>query len=387
MNNSLFLYILLGLLAAMATVINNMFSPAMPSMVDFFGSTDSMVQSGLMTGMLGLALGQLVFGPLSDKLGRRRPLLVSMVMFVITTVCILPVTDVRLFIALRFVQGFTAAGGIAISRSVATDSFDSRALLKAMAVINIVNGLAPIVTPMVGGAVVAVAGWHGVFFTMLGVGVVLSIGCFMLKESLPVEKRNNRGFLATFSLFGVVLGNRGFVSMLLHQAAALALLFGNIASSAFIARHYGLAPGSHGLALAVNGIFIGIGAGVAAAFPSARVGVRASCAGMLVMSAVVAVVLFLDLGFILYEIAVCLMLAFMGITLTSSTTMALECARDNAGMASALFGAAGFLVGGMVSPVVGMGNMLHSTAATFCVGALLATVFALFMPRPEAAKD
>lgn len=367
----------------MATVINNMFSPAMPSMVSFFGVSEAMVQSGLMTGMLGLAIGQLVFGPLSDKLGRRRPLLVSMVMFVATTVCIIPVADVRLFIALRFLQGFTAAGGIAISRSVATDSFNSRDLLKAMAVINIVNGLAPIVTPMVGGAVVAAAGWHGVFVTMLAVGVVLSAGCFMLKESLPVEKRNNRGFLATFGLFGTVLANRRFLSMLLHQAAALALLFGNIASSAFIAQHYGLAPGMHGIALAVNGIFIGIGAGIAAVFPSAIAGVRSSCAGMLVMSCVVAAMLVLDLGFIPYEIAVCLMLAFMGITLTSSTTLALESARDNAGMASALFGAAGFLVGAIVSPIVGMGNMLHSTAAVFVAGALMATVFTMLCPKSQ----
>ncbi len=377
MNNSLFLYILLGLLAALATVINNMFSPAMPSMVEFFGSTESMVQGGLMTGMLGLALGQLLFGPLSDKVGRRRPLLVSMVLFALTTLCILPVTDVRLFVALRFVQGFTAAGAIAISRSVATDSFNSRDLLKAMAVINIVNGLAPIVTPMVGGAAVGVAGWHGVFAVMLGVALVLTACCFFLKESLPAEKRQNRSFLATFRLFGAVLSNRTFLSMLLHQACALALLFGNIASSAFIAQHYGLAPATVGIVLAVNGVFIGIGAGFAARFKSALAGVRVSCMGMVVMSAIVAVVLFLDLGFIPYEIVVCIMLAFMGITLTSSTTHAMECAREHAGTASALFGAAGFLVGGLVSPIVGMGNMLHSTAITFLAGAILSSLFAL----------
>ncbi len=377
MNKTKFIYVLLGLLAALATVVNNMFSPALPSLVNFFGSTESIVQSGLTTGMLGLALGQLLFGPLSDKLGRRRPLLMSMVLFTLTTLCILPVTDVRLFIALRFVQGFTAAGAIAISRSVATDLFDERSLLKAMAVINIVNGLAPIVTPMLGGAAVSAAGWHGVFATALAIAVVLTVGSFFLGESLPQEKRQNRTFLATFRLFGTVLSNGTFLSMLLHQAAALALLFGNIASCAFIAQHYGLSPASVGLTLAVNGVFLGIGAGFAARFKSALAGVRVSCIGMVTMSLVVTVVLFLDLGFYAYEVALCLMLAFMGVTLTSSTTMAMTSAREHAGTASALFGAAGFLAGAAVSPIVGLGNMLHSTALTFVCGAVLSTIFAL----------
>lgn len=380
-NNLLFLYILLGLLGALATVVNNMFSPAMPSMVDFFKVNEVMVQGGLMTGMLGLAVGQLIFGPLSDKLGRRRPLLVSMTLFVITTVCILPVRDISIFVALRFVQGFAAAGGIVISRSVATDSFQERELLKALAVINIVNGVAPIVTPILGGAVAGSAGWHGVFVTMLIIGIVLSAGCFMLKESLPEKQRHNRGFWATYKLFGTVLKNRKFVTMLLHQAAALALLFGNIAASAFIAKHYGMRPQVHGVTLAVNGVFIGIGAGLAAKFRSAFSGVRISSVGMMVMSACVACVLWLDAGFVAYEVVVSVMLCFMGMTLTSSTTLALESTREHAGTASALFGAAGFLVGGIVSPVVGAGNMLHSTAATFVVGALFAALFTVLYPQ------
>ena len=361
----------------MATVINNMYSPAMPALADFFGSTETMVQSGLMSGMLGLALGQLIFGPLSDKVGRRRPLLVSMSLFVVSTLCVLPVSDIRLFIALRFIQGFTAAGGIVISRSIATDLYRDRELLTAFAVINIVNGVAPIVTPLLSGSVVSWAGWHGVFVTMLVIGAILAVGCFMLKESLPTERRNNRSFFGTFSLFGSVLRNRNFLGMLLHQAAALALLFGNIASSAFIAKHYGMAPGTQGLALAINGIFIGIGAALAPKFGNAMSGVRVSCAGMLVMSAVVAVVLCFDWGFVAYEAAVCLMLASMGITLTSSTTLALESTRGQAGTASALFGAAGFLVGGLVAPLVSIGDMLFSTSAVFVVGAVLASLFTL----------
>lgn len=382
-NKSLFLYIILGLLAALAPVINNMYSPAMPSMVDFFGVSESMVQGGLMMGMLGLAVGQLVFGPLSDRVGRRRPLLVSMVLFIISTVCILPVTDASVFVVLRFVQGFSAAGGIVISRSVASDSFTDRDLLKAFAVINIVNGVAPIVTPILGGTAVTIAGWHGVFATMLIIGLILAVGCVMLKESLPVERRTNRSFLATFRLFGTVLCNRRYVSMLLHQAAALALLFGNIAASAFIAHHYGVNSQLHGIALAINGIFIGIGAGMAAKLPTALRGVKVSCIGMVAASLIVGVTLCFELGFIAYEVAVCVMLLFMGITLTSSTSVALDSAREYSGTASALFGAAGFLVGGAISPIVSLGNMLYSTSMVFVAGAVLATAFALLYPRSK----
>ncbi len=381
MKKRTFIYILLGLLAALSSVINNMFSPALPSLVKFFGSTESMVQGGLTTGMLGLALGQLLIGPLSDNLGRRRPLLASMLLFTLTTVCILPVTDVRVFIALRFVQGFTAAGAIAISRSVATDLSDERTLLKAMAVINIVNGVAPIVTPMMGGAAVDLWGWQGVFAVTLVIAVVLTACCACLGETLPQEQRQKRTLLSTFRLFGTVLRNRTYLSMLLHQASALSLLFGNIASCAFIAQHYGLSSTSVGLTLAANGIFLALGAGFAARFKSSIAGVRVSCAGMLSMSIVVAVVLFLDLGFYAYEAVLCVMLAFMGVTLTSSTTLAMTSAREHAGTASALFGAAGFLVGALVSPIVGVGNILHSTALTFVCGALLSTLFAIPVMR------
>lgn len=382
-NNFVFLYVLLGLLLALATVVNNMFSPAMPSMVSYFGVTEAMVQAGFMTGMLGLAAGQLIFGPLSDKFGRRRPLLFSMVLFIIATLCILPVKDVTLFVVLRFVQGFAAAGGIVISRSVATDRFQGQDLLKAFAVINIVNGLLPIVTPVMGGAAVSVAGWQGAFVTMLVIGIVLLVGCCMLKESLPTERRQAQNFLTAYKHFGTVLGNRRFVTMLLHQASALALLFGNIAACAFIANHYGMGSQASGIALAINGVFIGIGAGVAAKAPTAVKGVSISCAGMIVGSLLVALTLCFEAGFIAYEVAVCVMLLFMGITLTSSTSVALESAREHAGAASALFGAAGFLMGGVVAPIVGSGNMLYSTAIVFVAGAVLATAFALLYPRSK----
>ena len=348
----------------------------MPSLVDYFQASEPMVQGGFAAGMLGLSLGTLLWGALSDAMGRRRPLLVSMGLFVVSTACILPVTSLNLFIALRFVQGFTAAGGIAISRSVATDSFAERNLLRAMAVINVVNGVMPIVTPVVGGVMVGLADWRGVFAVMLGVGIVLAVGCLMLKESLPVAKRNSHGFTDVFRQFVAVFRNRKFMCMLMQQATAEVLLFGNLASSAFIALRYGM--GEYiGTTLAINGVFIGLGAGLAAVLPSARAGVRVSCVGMLAFTVVVAATLLLDLGFVYYEIAVCLMLAFMGITLTSSTTIALDSARDHAGTASALSVAAGFLVGGVVAPVMGMGNILYSTAITFVAGALMSSVFAI----------
>lgn len=376
MNNSIFLYIILGLLAALATVVNNLFSPALPSLVEFFNATESLVQGGFAAGMIGLSLGTIVWGAMSDALGRRRPLLISMVLFVVSTACILPVKSLQLFIVLRFVQGFTAAGGIAISRSVATDSFSERNLLRAMAVINVVNGVMPILTPVVGSTASALGGWRAVFAVMLGIGLVLALGSFMLKESLPVSKRNNRSIQEVLRRFSLVLSNRHFVLMLLHQATAEVLLFGNLASAAFIASRYDMSQ-CVGVVLAINGVFIGLGAGMAAALPNARAGVRISSLGMLVMSVVVAAVLFMDIGFICYEIAVCVMLAFMGITLTSSTTIALDSTREQAGTASALFVSAGFLVGGMVAPVMGLGNLLHSTGVVFVCGAVMATLFGL----------
>ena len=372
-----YLLILLGALSAFGPFVTDMYLPSLPSMVVDYDTSVSMVQMGLSFSMLGLALGQLLFGPLSDKYGRRRPVIVAMIVFCISTLACVFAPTIEAFLALRLVQGVSGAGGIVISRSVATDTFDGHQLLKMLAIIGAINGIAPITAPVAGGMIVSSVGWRGIFVVLLVIGVLLTVGSFFMRESLPVERRKSAGAFATFKLFGVVLRNRTFMCYVLQQATAQAILFGNIASSPFIVQtHFGVSASMFGLLFAVNGVFIGGGAALSARFRNPATCVKVSCLGMLVLSVVMAVLLFAGCNVLWYEVVLNPLLGFMGLTFTASTTLALNSERENAGTASAVFGAIGFMSGGIVTPLVGQGNMLHTTAIVFVVGAILSFLFA-----------
>ena len=177
--------ILLGMLTAFGPFVTDMYLPALPTMTGYFGTSVSMVQLGLTFSMIGLALGQLLVGPVSDKYGRRRPLIASMVLFIISTVACIFSPDVVFFTAMRFLQGIAGAGGIVISRSVATDEFSGKELMKMLAIIGAINGIAPIAAPVVGGVMLSATDWRGIFAVLLLLGVVLLVGSIMFRESLP----------------------------------------------------------------------------------------------------------------------------------------------------------------------------------------------------------
>ncbi len=377
-----FLLILLGIFTAFAPLINNTLGPIVTSVSHFFATSASTVNLGLTASMAGLAMGQLIIGPLSDKYGRRNPLIVATVLFALASVAIVFSPNVETFIALRFVQGLGGAGGIVISRSIAADYFVGHELMTVIAITGVINGISPIIAPMASGMMAEIGGWQAVFAMLGAIGALLVFGSYCLRESLPDGRRSERGLLATFRLYGTVIKNKKYLMYVFQLCTAEVILFGNIASVSSIVSHYGytsdMAPG---LALSVNGVFVVIGAGGAARFRRATTVVKVSCAGMLLFSILEAIVLFLDLGFWPYEIVLSAMLVFMGFTLTASTSLALESERKQAGTASALFGAMGFVAGAVVAPLVALGNPMHSTAIAFVAGAVLSGTFALFALR------
>lgn len=376
---------MLGAFTAFAPLINNTLGPVLGLVASYFHTTQAVANMGLTASMVGLAAGQLVLGPLSDKYGRRRPLILAVTLFFLASLAVAFATDMEMFVTLRFVQGFGGAGGIVISRSIAADNFKGHELMTVIAITGTINGIAPIVAPMASGLVAAAAGWQGVFYMLAGIGLLMAVGTYYLRESLPDGRRTGRPLLATFRLYGKVARNRQYVLYVLHQCTAEMILFGNIASVWSILSHYGYTDHMQAsLALSVNGIFIALGAGGAAKFKKATTGVKVSCVGMLTFSVLEAVVLFLDLGFWPYEVALCAMLLFLGFTLTASTTMALESERKQAGTASALFGAMGFVSGALTAPLVALGNPVHSTAIVFVAGTALSCLFGYFALRQSA---
>lgn len=371
-NSKQFLLVLLGMLSAFGPFVTDMYLPSLPSMSDYFGTTSSMVQLGLTTSMIGLGVGQIFFGPLSDRYGRRLPLIISMWLFILSTICCMLSTNIQLFVAFRLVQGIAGAGGIVISRSIATDKFSGRGLANMLAIIGAINGVAPVIAPVIGGVFTDLVGWQGIFGILLVLGIVLLAGSIYLNESLPVEWRLTSKWSDTFKSFKVVLCNGRYVAYALQLAFAQGILFANIASAPFIIQqHYGFSPLAFSLYFSINAIAIGVSAALSVKFRKLEHATLTGCIGMLVLAIVECTALVLNCDFWVYELVLFMLLFAMGLTFTSSITLAMESARSNSGTASALLGAFCFASGGIVSPLVGLGNILSSTGIIFVVSAVL----------------
>lgn len=380
-NSKVFILVLLGMLTAFGPFVTDMYLPSLPMMGEYFGATSSQVQLGLTTSMIGLAAGQVLFGPLSDRYGRRRPLIASMWLFLLSTAMCIMAGDIFQFVAFRLLQGIAGAGGIVISRSVATDKFSGRDLAKMLAVIGAINGVAPVIAPVVGGVFTGIVGWRGIFGILLGLGVVLLAGCLRLHETLPPASRSSAGWGKTLQGFGTVLRDRQYVYYVMQFAFAQGVLFAYIASSPFIIQdHYGYSPLAFSVCFAVNAISIGIGAAMSVKFRRAASCTLAGCTAMVVVGCTECAAMMAGCGFWTYEALMFCLLFGMGMTFTSTTALAMEAQRANAGTASALLGALGFAAGGIVSPLVGIGDIMHSTGIIFVICAccsMLCTLSAL----------
>lgn len=372
-NSKTFLLVLLGLLSAFGPFVTDMYLPGLPSMTVYFDTTASLVQLGITTAMLGLAFGQVIIGPLSDKYGRKLPLMASLWLFILSTIACIFSWNIGAFIFFRFLQGIAGAGGIVISRSVATDCYSGKELAKAFAMISAVNGLAPILAPVGGGIMLKFTNWLGIFAFLLFIGIVLILLCLKLKESLPAERRITVPAFSSFHNFIPLLGKREFMGYVLIQAFTFGTIFAYISSSPFILQeHYRLSPLAYSLCFAINAVALIIGTASAGRFRNIRKGVVTGVAGSFVLSIFTGVTLWLEMPIIYFEIALFLTLAFGGIVLPTSTALALDTERQNAGTASAIFGAISFLAGGIVSPLVGIGNILHSTAIIMVASSAIA---------------
>lgn len=370
-NSKIFVLVLLGLLTAFGPFVTDMYLPTLPAMTDYFHTSPAMVQMGLTTSMIGLAAGQLLFGPLSDKYGRRTPLLAALWLFIGSTLLCIFATTIGQFVVLRLLQGIAGSGGIVISRSVATDRFAGRDLARMLALIGAVNGVAPVVAPIIGGTFTDSIGWQGIFCILLGLGCLLLAGSFRLRESLPAERRSDVAWGDILRGFGTALRNRRYRAYILQLGFAQGVLFAYIASSPFIVQaHYGFTAFQFSICFAVNAVAIGSAAACSIRFRHPEQSTRTGCLGMILFAAAEALALSLGCGFWVFEGLMFALLFAMGLTFTSSTALAMECVRENAGTGSALLGAVCFAFGGLVSPLVGMGDTLVSTGIVFVICAI-----------------
>ena len=383
-----FLILFLGMLSAFGPFVTDMYLPTLPSMAEIFHTTASQVQMGLATSMLGLAVGQIFFGPLSDKFGRKVILVTAMILFAISTIAAIYSPSIEFFNTCRFLQGLGGSGGIVLSRSGATDCYSGRDLAKTLAIIGAINGIAPVTAPVIGGLVSNAVGWRGIFWILFGIGAVILLMCLIFRESHPLERRYTGSVASLLNRFPDLFRLRYYVVYTLLYAFTCGVLFSYISSASFIVQnHFGFSELQFAIVFGVNALGIGIGSGLSLRFRKMKNAALFGASGI-VTSTFMQLICYLFIpGFWAYEAFTFLMLVSIGFILTSATTMAMDEGRRMVGIASAIFGASGFLFGGIVSPLVGIGNIMTSTLLLLGICSLSALLFAwLSFRRPSEAQ-
>ena len=373
-NSKAFLVILLGVLSAFGPFVVDLYLPSLPQLAQFFDTTTSMTQLTLTTAMIGLAVGQLLLGPMSDKFGRKIPLIISLLIYIISTILLIFSPNIETMIVLRAVQGLSSAGSVVISRAIATDLYRGREMTRFFGLLMTINGIAPIISPILGSLLLEYIGWKGVFFFLAIIGIVVLLFCLRLKESLIIEKRLKGSVLSTFFTFGKIIKNRLFMSYVGIESFLLAAMFAYISASPFILQSfYGLSAFTFSFCFGANGAALVMGANIGGKLSNRTAlsfGVLGFGGGVLYTIST----LIIQPNWFLVEIGFFLMLLMMGLTFPAISSLAMESERQYAGSASALLGFTPFFLGGIVSPLVGIGNIFYATAVVILVCAFISLI-------------
>jgi len=373
-NSKAFLVILLGVLSAFGPFVVDLYLPSLPQLAQFFDTTASMTQLTLTTAMIGLAVGQLLLGPMSDKFGRKIPLIISLLIYIISTILLIFSPNIETMIVLRAVQGLSSAGSVVISRAIATDLYRGREMTRFFGLLMTINGIAPIISPILGSLLLEYIGWKGVFFFLAIIGIVVLLFCLRLKESLIIEKRLKGSVLSTFFTFGKIIKNRMFMSYVGIESFLLAAMFAYIAASPFILQSfYGLSVFTFSLCFGANGAALVMGANIGGKL-SNRTALSFGVLGFGIVVLYTISTLIIQPNWFLVEIGFFLMLLMMGLTFPAISSLAMESERQYAGSASALLGFTPFFLGGVVSPLVGIGNIFYATAVVILVCAFISLI-------------
>ncbi|CAI2471518.1 MAG: multidrug effflux MFS transporter [Serratia liquefaciens] len=383
--------LVLGLLASLGPLCIDLYLPALPEMAGELNTSTATAQLSLTAGLLGLGVGQLIFGPYSDKLGRMRPLLVSLALLLFASLwCALAPNIDQLLIA-RLLQGLAGAGGAVISRAIARDLYSGHELTRFFALLMLVNGLAPIVAPVLGGAMLQFMDWRGIFGVLAGIAVLLfTLASLKLSESLPAERRSQGGILAMLQSLGGLLTQRQFMGLCLTQGFVMAGMFAYIGASPFVLQQiYGLSPQMFSLCFAINGVGLIISAQISSRL-SIHWGERKVLKGGLTLAAVSSLLLLLAASLhaplVLLLVPLFFSVAVIGIVGPTASSLAMQSQGDKAGSASALIGVSMFALGACSVPLTGLGGTSSVSMALTIVGcyAIAILLFKLLVRKPQA---
>jgi DHA1 family bicyclomycin/chloramphenicol resistance-like MFS transporter len=385
---------IIGGLSAFGPLSIDMYLPALPSLARELGATVAEGQLTLTACVLGLALGQVFVGPLSDARGRRGPLLVGLISYTVAALLCALAPSAPLLIGLRFAQGVAGAAGVVIARAIVRDFYSGVEIARFFALTMLVTGLAPILAPVVGGQLLLVTTWRGVFvvLALIGAGLVVVAGRG-LPESLPAERRHGGGVGATLATFRMLLTDRTLVGYGLSGGLAFAAMFAYISGSPFVLEGiYGVSPQQFSLIFGANALGI-VTTGQISARLVGRFGPRRLLAGglgtVVLGSLVLCAAVISGVGLVGVLPALFLTVASVGLIGPNAAALALADHPRTAGSASALLGVLQFVIGGVVGPLVGVagtGTALPMALIIAGCGSGAVLAFAL-LTRGRAARS
>ncbi|WHM38945.1 multidrug effflux MFS transporter [Streptomyces sp. BPTC-684] len=376
--------LVLGGLTALPPLSMDMYLPALPEVTGALHAPAATVQLTLTACLAGMALGQLVVGPMSDKWGRRRPLLVGMVVYVVATAVCAFAPDAGLLIAFRLLQGLAGAAGIVIARAVVRDLYDGVEMARFFSTLMLISGAAPVVAPLIGGQVLRLTDWRGVFVVLTAVGLLLTLFVWRcLDETLPPERRHEGGVGEALRTMGALLKDRVFTGYVLAGGLAFAALFAYISASPFVIQEiYGASPQTFSLLFGLNSVGLVAAGQINGKLLVGRVSldkVLACALTVIVLAAVALLVMvsgvFGHPGLAPVAAGLFVLMSAMGMATPNTTTLALMRTPHAAGSASALLGTSSFLIGAVASPLVGIAG--EGTAVPMAVVQLVSGVAAL----------
>ncbi|WP_239074952.1 multidrug effflux MFS transporter [Streptomyces sp. SID10853] len=376
--------LVLGGLTALPALSMDMYLPALPEVTDALHSPAATVQLTLTACLIGMALGQLVVGPMSDKWGRRRPLLIGMAVYVAATAVCAFAPNVELLITFRLLQGLAGSAGIVIARAVVRDLYDGMEMARFFSTLMLISGVAPIVAPLIGGQILQITDWRGVFVLLTVVGTLLTLVVWKwLHETLPPERRHTGGVGQALRTMRSLLADRVFTGYLIAGGLAFGALFAYISASPFVVQDiYGASPQMFSLLFGINSVGLVAVGQINGKVLVGRVSLdKALGFGLAVITLAATALLLMTSGVFghvgLFPIAAGLfvLMSAMGMAMPNTNAQALMRTPHAAGSASALLGSSTFLLGAVASPLVGIAG--EATAAPMAVVQLVCGVGAM----------
>ncbi|MET0297255.1 MAG: multidrug effflux MFS transporter [Microbacterium sp.] len=388
--------ILLGALTALGPFTIDLYLPAFPVLEADFDTTAAAIQLTLTGTMIGFALGQLIVGPLSDKVGRRVPLLSVTAVHVLASTAAALAPTLELLSAARVLQGAGAAAGGVVAAAIVRDLFGGKRLVVMLSRLALVSGVAPVLAPLVGSALLLVMPWRGIFVVLAVYGaIMLACALFFIPETLPPARRSDKGNTTVWQRYRSVLSDRVFIGVLIIGGMTFSGLFSYLSASSFLFQlTYGFDAQMYGLLFAANSLGVVVGVQVASRL-AARFGpqwVMAYSTATLVVAAA-AIIVCDQAGFGLWGTVVPLFV-FMtacGFTFPCVQVLALDRHGKAAGTAQSIVGATNFGVAGIISPLVGWiakdAGITATTMASVMVGCSIIGLLSLWLiVRPKTVE-